>query len=455
VGVNSLNFTASVSGSAQTQQVNITSQSGSSGVGFIYNVSTQSGGNWLSASVNGTAISNGQSLQTPVTPLTVSANPAGLSAGTYNGSITLTPNGGSQVTLSVTLTVQQNTVSATPTSLTFSYTARSTAPSSQQINVSGGGASLNYTASVNTTTGGNWLSVTPTSGTTSANPTLTVSVNPGSLGAGTYTGTVTVAGASGATGSTTVNVTLTVTAPLPTISQVASAASYIGQSISPGEIIVIFGTGLGPTPLVGLALDSTGKVATTVGGAQVFVGGIAAPMIYASNSQVAAVVPYDIAPLKSTTVYVKFLNQTSNVIGLSVTPTQPGIFTANASGTGPGAILNQNFQPNSPANPAAKGSVVSIYMTGEGVTSPSSVNGAVTQANLPAPQVTPAGRLPVAVTIDGSPVAIQYAGEAPGLVAGVLQVNAIIPATARTGDLPLVVSIGGVTSQTGVTVSVR
>src|SRR5262249_50746471 len=144
-------------------------------------------------------------------------------------------------------------------------------------------------------------------------------------------------------------------------------ASYIGQTISPGEVITIFGTGLGPTPLVSLALDSTGKVATTLGGVQVLVGGVPAPMVYASNTQVAAVVPYDIAPLRSTTVIVKFLNQTSNGIGMGVSSTQPGIFTANASGTGPGAILNPDLKPNSPSNPASRGQVVAIYLTGEGL----------------------------------------------------------------------------------------
>jgi uncharacterized protein (TIGR03437 family) len=236
---------------------------------------------------------------------------------------------------------------------------------------------------------------------------------------------------------------------------VSSAASYVGTSISPGEIITIFGTGLGPTPLVSLALDSSGKVATTLGGVQVLIGGIPAPMIYASNTQVAAVVPYEVALLKTTTVLVKFLGQTSNGIGINVSSAAPGIFTANASGTGPGAILNANGSVNSPSNPAAKGSTVAIYLTGEGQTSPAGVTGGVTTATQPAPQVTPAPLLPVAVLIDGSPATVAYAGEAPSLVAGVMQLNVVIPAGAKSGDLSLVVSIGGTSSQNGVTVSVR
>ena len=94
-------------------------------------------------------------------------------------------------------------------------------------------------------------------------------------------------------------------------------------------------------------------------------------------------------------------------------------------------------------------------MTGEGQTSPAGVNGSVTTVSLPAPRFTPQPLLPVAVLIDGQPAAISFAGEAPGIVAGVLQVNVQIPPGARSGDLSLIVSIGGNSSQNGVTVSVR
>src|SRR5262249_16944368 len=160
---------------------------------------------------------------------------------------------------------------------------------------------------------------------------ISVSINTSNLTAGTCNGTVTVTGAGSAAGTSTVNVTLTVTVPLPTIDSVTNAASYVGQSISPGEMITIFGKGLAPTPFVTLVLDSSGKVATPLGGVQVLVGGIPAPMIFASATQVSAVVPYEVAQLQSTTVLVKFLGQTSNAIRVQVTSTQPGIFTANAS----------------------------------------------------------------------------------------------------------------------------
>jgi uncharacterized protein (TIGR03437 family) len=340
--------------------------------------------------------------------------------------------------------------------LTFTYNAGSAAPSPQTVQVTGG-SGLTFTATASSA--GNWLAVSPTAGTTPGS--LSVSVNPAGLTANTYTGTITVTGTGGATGTTTINVTLTVSAPLPTITSVGSAASYIGGSISPGEIITIFGTSIGPTPGVTLALDpATGRVATTLGGVQVLVNGFLSPMVFASNTQVSAVVPYEICasscgPGTIAQVIVKFLGQSSNGIPTQVVSTTPAIFTANASGSGPGAILNANLSVNSPANPANKGDIVAIYMTGEGLTSPAGVTGKVTTVS-PTGPLTPVPLLPVSVLIDGQPAGpAPFFGEAPGLVSGVMQLNVPIPINARSGALSLVVSIGGASSQQGVTVSVR
>ena len=140
---------------------------------------------------------------------------------------------------------------------------------------------------------------------------------------------------------------------------------------------------------------------------------------------------------------------------MTTTTTVPGLFTQNASGSGPGAILNQDNSLNGPGNRAAKGSIVQVFMTGEGQTTPPSVTGAITTASLPPPQVTPAPLLAIGVTINGQPALYVYAGEAPGLVAGMMQLNVQIPANALSGALQILVSIGGRTSENGVTVSVQ
>jgi uncharacterized protein (TIGR03437 family) len=96
-----------------------------------------------------------------------------------------------------------------------------------------------------------------------------------------------------------------------------------------------------------------------------------------------------------------------------------------------------------------------MFLTGEGQTNPPSVTGAITTATLPPPQVTPAPPLPIQARINGQPALYMYAGEAPSMVAGVMQLNVQIPANAPSGNLSITVSIGGNVSQNGVTVSVQ
>ena len=108
-----LSFTATAgSTTALSQNVSVTA-SGGSGVTFsAAAATTPSGGTWLSLpSATGT---------TPTSTFAVSANPSGLAAGTYNGSVTFTSSGASNspVMLAVTLTVGSST--PPPTSETFS-----------------------------------------------------------------------------------------------------------------------------------------------------------------------------------------------------------------------------------------------------------------------------------------------------------------------------------------------
>jgi trimeric autotransporter adhesin len=190
-------------------------------------------------------------------------------------------------------------------------------------------------------------------------------------------------------------------------------------------------------------------VPTTLGGVQVLVNGYAAPLLYVSATQINAVVPYEIAGLLNPTVQVEFLGQPSNAYALNAAATAPGIFTANGSGTGPGAIFNSDNSSNV-GSAAARGTVVQVFLTGEGQTSPAGVDGEVTAAPCPAPL------LPIAITVGGAPANYEFAGEAPGLVAGTLQLNVIIPPTLTvTGNVPLVVTIGSASTQAGVTVNIK
>ena len=294
-----------------------------------------------------------------------------------------------------------------------------------------------------------WIMVTGAS-SGAASASVALAVFPNHSGA-TLSATISIAGV-----SVTVTQPTAATAPLPPIAAVTNAASYTTGPVSPGELITIFGSGIGPATAAYATTDpATGKLATTIGGVQVLFNGIPAPMIYASATQVSAVVPYEMASVAHASVWINFAGETSNTDQVTVAAATPGLFTQNASGSGPGAILNQDNSLNGLGHPAAKGSIVQVFMTGEGQTSPQGVTGVITAVTLPPPQVTPAPLLPISVFINGQPVLYTYAGEAPGMVAGVMQLNVQIPANAPSGALSIQVSIGGNMSQNGITVSVQ
>jgi uncharacterized protein (TIGR03437 family) len=447
VAPTSLSFSAVVGSSPASQTLSVTSAVGSAGVSFTVIPTTTSGGTWLSTSV-GTGT-------TPLNTLTVNVNSSGLAANTYQGSILIIPNGGTAVTVPVTLTVSApSNISATPTQMTFNYVLGASAPTAQPITVSGNG-----TFSATAISTGNWLAVSPTAG--NAPGTVNASINPANIPNGTppFTGTIVVAGTGAVSGTTTITVTLSVTSPLPTLSKVTNAASYSNNAISPGEIITLFANDpthpIGPATPAGLTLDANGNVATIIGGTQVLIQGYACPMIYASASQVSAVVPYELKRYTTATVLVKFLGQSSNGVQMPVAATVPGLFTANATGTGPGAILNSDSGPNDRNHPAARGDIIVLYLTGEGETSPNGVTGKLTTLATPPQPLTPAPLLPVSVTIGGQSANWTFAGEAPFFVSGVMQLNVIVPTNIAAGDQPVVVTIGGNSSQAGVTVLLK
>jgi uncharacterized protein (TIGR03437 family) len=412
-----------------------------SGSTFRVDASTRSG-TWLTATSS-----------SPITPanLSVSVNPAGLVAGTYTGTVALTPSNGNAISIPVTLIVRPAAgIAVSPASVDLSWRKGDAPPAPRSIQITGGGTSPTFGAQVSP--GASWLSVSPLSSTAPA--AISFAVDPTKLAPASYSASVVVTGTGSAAGAVTIPVTLQVTAPLPTILSVVNAAGYSRGSVAPGEMVAVFGTDIGPDSLTGLTLDSSGAVATTLGGMQVLFDGVPAPLVYASGTQAAAVAPYELAIRKETTVQVSFAGQKSNGTNLAVVPTDPGIFTANSSGTGPGAIVNSDGSVNSPGNPAARGDVVVVYLTGEGQTVPAGVSGKVTTVNANKP-LTPTPVLPVSVLVGGIPADFLFAGEAPGVVSGVLQLNVVIPSNAPQGELPIVVSVGAKPSQSGVTVSVK
>jgi IPT/TIG domain len=135
------------------------------------------------------------------------------------------------------------------------------------------------------------------------------------------------------------------------ISSVVDAASRQAGAISPGKIVVIYGSALGPMPLV-QNQPNFGVLGTNAGGTQVMFNGIAAPILYASVTQAAAIVPYEVTG-GTATVSVSYQGQDSNTVTLAVTPSAPNIFTLNQTGAGQAAALNvPDFTVNTAATPA-------------------------------------------------------------------------------------------------------
>ena len=141
--------------------------------------------------------------------------------------------------------------------------------------------------------------------------------------------------------------------------------------------------------------------------------------------------------------------QKSNALTVEVAQATPGIFTLDSSGKGQAAVLNQDNSLNSAANPALRGSIISLFATGIGQTNPPGIDGKPAAPPFPVPV------LPVTVEIAGANAEILYAGGAPGLVAGVLQANVRVPEHAATGNsAPVVLRAGGAQSQLGVTIAI-
>jgi uncharacterized protein (TIGR03437 family) len=315
-------------------------------------------------------------------------------------------------------------------------------PTAASLSASGGSA----TFSVAAPSGCAWTAATTSPWITivsgaSGSGAGVVSLSAGSNTGDARTGTVTAGGQS---------FTVTQAGIAIQTSFIVNAASYSAGAVSPGMIVVIAAPGFGPATIVTTQITPDGAFfATELGQTRVLFDGVAAPLVYAVSGQISAIVPYETAGESSTQMQVEYQGQLSNTVTIPVVASQPGLFSLDASGAGPGAILDPQYNLNSMSNPAAIGSAVLLFATGEGQTAPAGVDGKLAVAPLPTPVA------PVTVTIDGIDAPVLYAGAAPGLVAGVLQINVQIPSGVASGARPVVVHVGQTQSQAGVTVAIQ
>jgi uncharacterized protein (TIGR03437 family) len=402
------------------------------GVQFAAGASTFSGGNWLSVNPPSGNAS---------TTLGVTADASGLPPGSYLGAVTITPAGGSPQQVAVSLTVTQPvTLTAAPGSLTFTSDAGRN-PQDQTLSITSSGASTNFNVAVS---GGNWLAVNAATAATPAS--LRVVVNTQGLAPGSYQGSVTFTAIDGAQAALIVPVVLTITDAGPSVTAVTNGASFIAGPVAPGEFVVIFGSKLGPRELA--IFGSTDAVPKMLAETRVLFDGVPAPVFYTSAGQLAAIVPYAMSGRASARLEVEYQGSSSRSVDVLVADAAPGIFVLDSSGQG--AVVNEDGTVNSVANGAEPGSIVSIYGTGEGATDPPGLDGQITGDVLARP------KLPVHVLIQGQEAEVLYAGSAPGSPAGMLQVNARIPATVPRGSsVELKIQVGTAQSQSGVKLATR
>jgi uncharacterized protein (TIGR03437 family) len=215
----------------------------------------------------------------------------------------------------------------------------------------------------------------------------------------------------------------------PQITTVVNAASSQPGAIAPGEIVTLYGSALGPATPAGMFVNSAGLVNRALAGSRVLFDGIAAPVLYVSPTQINVVAPWTLAGRTSTNLQVEFGGIPSTAFALAVIAVSPAIF--------PGAVVNSADGSLNPAVPVARGGYLTLYATGGGVTGVPVFDGQFSNT---------LGTVVAGVTaqIGGIDAPVTYAGDAPGLVSGTLQVNVQTPLNAPTGATTLRLIVGGV-----------
>jgi uncharacterized protein (TIGR03437 family) len=225
----------------------------------------------------------------------------------------------------------------------------------------------------------------------------------------------------------------------PQMSAPVNGASFApGAAVAPGSIVSVFGVNL-----LSPALSGALPLPTSLGGLSVTVGGVSTPLFYAGPGQVNAQLPLELAGETSTSMVVALNGNLSSPQPVVLTPLQPGVFYYLQGSVTRGAILDAQNRPIDSSNPATAASVIQVFATGFGPTSPQVATGAVGPSNPPA--VVSASR--IEAIIGSSTAAVQFAGLAPGLV-GLYQFNLTVPSGLGVGDVPVQISANGILSNT-------
>jgi uncharacterized protein (TIGR03437 family) len=364
-----------------------------------------------------------------------------------NGARILVSGPNSQVSIPVSVTLLEPSVPTISTeSITFTHRIGSAPPAPQVINIGSTVEPVAFTVTSTTESGARWLVVTPVSGMSPANVSASVDVS--QLVPGSHKGSIVVASADGSV-QRTIAVTVTVTAAPLVVQGLLNAATLVPAPIAPGEMVSITGTGLGPVAGVVVRPSPAGAFESRVSDVRVLFDGVPAPLLFVQNEQINAIVPYAMHGRFSARIQVEAGGSFSVPIEARVVDAAPGIFTTSGTGRGQSAALNSDLTSNSLSNPAERGSIITLFGTGEGQTDPPGQDGRIISTDLRRPL------LPVTARIGGRSAEVIYFGSASGLVSGIFQANIRVPEDIAAGTVPLEIQVGGSAIQTGVTIAVR
>jgi uncharacterized protein (TIGR03437 family) len=466
VGPTAVTFVGSAASSPGSQVVMLANLSASP-LTFQSTLTTDTpGATWLQYAPVSATINPGQPAQ-----ISVQTNFANLSAGAHNGSLTFIFSDGSIRTVSIltvvssggggsapinpnaklqpfaascssSLAVQPTTLTDPSSSVPLSQPASVQAKvvdncgnpftsGSVSVSFSDGDSQVNLVHVGNGNWSGTWL---PRNG---SQPQVKL----------TYVA-IGVQGITAYGGSASLTVSLTSGAASPLTAGVANSASGAGAFISPGGLVSIYGQDLATSTGGG----GNPPFPTQVNGTQVLMGGQTLPLRYVGAGQVNAQVPFGLATNTQQQLVVQRGTTLSVPQDVVVAAAQPGIYTQNASGSGPGIIVDasQSYQLVTSQTPAAAGDVLVIYCNGLGAVNPAIPTGT------PAPLAGPLSYTvnPVTLTIGGISTPVAFAGLAPGYP-DLYQVNTTVPAGLPSGtQVPVVLSVAGQSSPP-VTISVR
>ncbi|MBL8216315.1 MAG: hypothetical protein JNK87_36690 [Bryobacterales bacterium] len=404
------------------------------------------GGSWLAATPAVGVVLSGSAV-----PVAVSVDTTGLSPGTYTGRITLTSLTASNKTLTVTVTL-----TVTPGTAVISSIWPNAAPiGSNDLTITVRGSHL-FKASVikanSTDLTATWISTG-----------VMLATIPKALLTAQAALQVTVLNSPQPASNA---LTFTVTPPGPQVQTVVNAASFVTDLpkpvLAPGEIITIFGSGMGPTTGI-QASPSSNAFPTTLGTPAGMVefeinsAWVAAPIIFLQANQINCQVPFTLPVGTDLKMRVTYNALTSTNFLFDGAAASPGIFTVDSSGRGQAAALNYDatklaYSLNSAANPASKGGVLIFYLTGAGAISPApSPEGALSGTSpLPTLSSVPS------VTIGGDAASVLSATAVPGALGGLVQLNVTVPTSVSAGkDLAVVITIASRSTPATATVSVK